>query len=62
MKVALSVRKVELNLIKSFPCYLFLLKSCLMGKWAVMVSSVEGKVLFSVTKLRVLWKIQKYME
>ena len=36
-----------------------------MGKWAVIISSVgsvEGKVPFSATKLRVLWKIQKYME
>ncbi|RKV75123.1 MAG: hypothetical protein D8H91_13770 [Alloprevotella sp.] len=62
MKVALSARKVELNLIKLVPCYLFLLKSCLMGSRAVVmgsVVSVDGVILFSATKLRVIWDKQK---
>ena len=62
IKVALSVRKVELNLIKSFPYYPFLQKSCLMGKRAVVmgsVVSVEGVILFSAKKLRVIGDKQK---
>ena len=62
MKVALSVRKVELNLIKLVPCYLLLQKSCLMGSRAVVmgsVVSVDGVILFSATKLRVIWDKQK---
>ena len=62
MKVALSARKVELNLIKLVPYYLFLLKSCQMGLRAVVMGSVgdaEGVILFSATKLRVIWDKQK---
>ena len=55
MKVALSARKVELNLIKLVPCYLFLLKSCLMGSRAVVmgsVVSVDGVILILCHKVK----------